>query len=245
MTAAFANKHVVITGGTRGIGRATVLGLAREVARVSTCFANPGDASDRLGKDLADLGAAHFLAQADVRDEAAVDEFIGNAHRHGGPIDVLVNNAGVVSHRVLADLDAAEWHRVLDTNLTGMYLVIRAASPLLADNASIVNVTSAVANRGMAARIHYTAAKSGVLGLTRSLCKELSPRGIRVNSVAPGLVDTDQMTGVPAEAVARYTKMIPLGRFAAAEEIADVILFLGSNAARYVNGATINVDGGI
>jgi 3-oxoacyl-[acyl-carrier protein] reductase len=238
-------RHAVVTGGTRGIGRAVVLALARQGVRLSACFAHDGEHVRTLEKELADLGVEHLVARADVSDEAEVRGFIGRAHALHGPVDVLVNNAGVVSHRLLRDLEAAEWHHVLDTNLTGMYLVTRAAVPVLAERASIINVTSAVAMRGMAARAHYTAAKSGVIGLTRSLCKELGPQGLRVNAVAPGLVDTDQMAGVPEAARGRYTGMIALGRFAAAEEVADVVLFLASDAARYVTGATVHVDGGI
>ena len=238
-------RHIVVTGGTRGIGRATVHAFARQDMSVSTCYAHPGEASELLEKELAQLGAAYFVSQTDVSDETQVKQFIVDAHARFGPIDALVNNAGVVSHRTLPDLEPAEWHRVLDINLTSMYLVSQAALPLLAPNASIINVTSAVAMRGMAARVHYTAAKSGVLGLTRSLCKELGPLGIRVNAVAPGLVDTDQMSGVPAEAAQRYTKMIALGRFAQPDEVADVIAFLAGDQARYVTGATIHVDGGI
>jgi 3-oxoacyl-[acyl-carrier protein] reductase len=245
MDLGLAGRHAVVTGGTRGIGRAVVLALARQGVRVSVCSAHDGEHVRTLEKELAELGVEHLVARADVSDVAEVSGFIGGAHATNGAVDVLVNNAGVVSHRLLRDLEPAEWHHVLDTNLTGMYLVTRAAVPLLAAGASIVNVTSAVAMRGMAARVHYTAAKSGVIGLTRSLCKELGPQGLRVNAVAPGLVDTDQMAGVPQQARERYRGMIALGRFATAEEVADVVVFLASDAARYVTGATVNVDGGI
>lgn len=245
MSSGTHQAHVVVTGGTRGIGRATVHAFARQGAAVSTCYAHPGDASDLLEKELAEIGADYLIRRADVSDEDQVKQFIANAQERFGPIDAVINNAGVVSHRTLADLETAEWHRVLDINLTSMYLVSQAALPFLAAGASIVNVTSAVAMRGMAARVHYTAAKSGVLGLTRSMCKELGPLGIRVNAVAPGLVDTDQMSGLPAEAAQRYTKMIALGRFAQPDEIADVITFLAGDQARYMTGATVHVDGGI
>jgi 3-oxoacyl-[acyl-carrier protein] reductase len=241
-----SGRHILVTGGSRGIGRALVLALARQGARVTACHANPGEAVTSLRKELAAAGAPpHLLVPADVSRADRVAALIEEAHGRFGPIDGIVNNAGVVSHRPIADLEAEEWHRVLDVNLTGMYLVLQAALDRLAAGASVVNVTSAVAFRGMAGRAHYTAAKAGVVGLTRALCKELGPRGIRVNAVAPGLVDTDQLAGVPQAARDRYTGMIALGRFADPEEVAGPVLFLLSDAARYVTGATLHVDGGI
>jgi 3-oxoacyl-[acyl-carrier protein] reductase len=238
-------RHAVVTGGSRGIGRAIVLGLARHGASVTACYTTPSEAVESLTAELGSLGADAELIRADVSDEAQAQRFVERAGERRGPIDVLVNNAGVVSHRTLDELDLAEWRRVLDVNLTSMYLITRAALPRLAGSASVVNISSAVAMRGMAARTHYTAAKAGVVGLTRSLAKELGPRGIRVNAIAPGLVDTDQMAPVPQQVRAKYTQMIALGRFGRPEEVADAVLLLASDAARYISGATLNVDGGI
>jgi 3-oxoacyl-[acyl-carrier protein] reductase len=238
-------RHAVVTGGSRGIGRAIVLGLARHGASVTACYTTPSEAVESLTAELGSLGADAELIRADVSDEAQAQRFVERAGERRGPIDVLVNNAGVVSHRTLDELDLAEWRRVLDVNLTSMYLITRAALPRLAGSASVINISSAVAMRGMAARTHYTAAKAGVVGLTRSLAKELGPRGIRVNAIAPGLVDTDQMAPVPQQVRAKYTQMIALGRFGRPEEVADAVLLLASDAARYISGATLNVDGGI
>ncbi|WP_433336574.1 SDR family NAD(P)-dependent oxidoreductase [Spirillospora sp. CA-294931] len=238
-------RHVLVTGGSRGIGRAIVLALAHAGAKVTACHANPSTAVDELAKELADLGAEHLLVQTDVAVPAQVDALVQRAVDRFGPLHGIVNNAGVVSHRTIEDLEPDEWNRVLNVNLTGMYLTIRAALDSLVPGASIVNVGSAVASRGMPGRVHYTAAKSGVTGLTRSLCKELGPRGIRVNAVAPGLVETDQMSGVPQAARDRYTGMIGLARIADPGELAGPVMFLLSEAAGYVNGATLNVDGGI
>jgi 3-oxoacyl-[acyl-carrier protein] reductase len=240
-----AGRHVLVTGGSRGIGRAITIALAGHGARVTACYARPGPAVDSLAADLAGAGAEHLVAKADVTSAAELDALVAQATDRFGEIHGIVNNAGVVSHRLLEDLDDAEWQRVLDTNLGGMYRTVRAALPHLADGASIVNVTSAVAFRGMAARAHYTAAKAGVTGLTRSLAKELGPRGVRVNSVAPGLVETDQMAGVPEAARTRYTGMIALGRIADPAELAGPVAFLLSDMAGYVTGATLHVDGGI
>ncbi len=238
-------KHVLVTGGSRGIGRAVVQALAAQRAAVTACYHRESDAVTTLAKELSDAGAEHHLVRADVTDPGDVAVLVQEAVDRFGALDGVVNNAGVVSHAPIEELALAEWHRVLDTNLTGMFLTVQSALAHLAPDASIVNITSAVAFRGMAARTHYTAAKSGVLGLTRSLCKELGPRGIRVNAVAPGLVETDQMVGVPDAARAKYTGMIPLGRVADPHELAGPVLFLLSDAARYVTGATLHADGGI
>jgi 3-oxoacyl-[acyl-carrier protein] reductase len=240
-----AGRHVLVTGGSRGIGRAVVRSLAAQGARITVGHARDSADATTLSKELAELGVEHHLHRADVADPPAVADLVSQARQRFGPLDGIVNNAGVVSHRTIEDLDPDEWRRVLDVNLTGMYLVVRAALDALAPTASIVNVTSAVAFRGMAARTHYTAAKSGVVGLTRSLCKELGPRGIRVNAVAPGLVETDQMAGVPAAARQKYQAMIGLGRIGDPDDLSGPVLFLLSDAARYVTGATLHADGGI
>jgi 3-oxoacyl-[acyl-carrier protein] reductase len=232
--------HALVTGGSRGIGRAIVLALAEQGATVTACYANPGPAVDSLAAAVD--GAGVRLVRADVRNPEDVTRL---AEECGGPLHVVVNNAAVVSHHPVAELDEDEWHRVLDTNLTGMYRVVRAVLPYLADPASIVNVSSAVAARGESTLTHYTAAKSGVLGLTRSLAKELGHRGVRVNAIAPGLVDTDQMAGMSAESKQRFEARIPLGRVARPDEMTGAVLFLASDASSYVTGATLHVDGGI
>ncbi|MEU5264152.1 SDR family NAD(P)-dependent oxidoreductase [Amycolatopsis sp. NPDC021455] len=234
-------KTALVTGGTRGIGRATALALARHGATVTAVGARPSAAAETLAAELKELSAEHSVAFADVSDPDEVAALAGQA----GELDIVVNNAGVVSSASVLDLELDEWHRVVDTNLTGMFLVVRAVLPRLRDNASIVNVTSAVAWVGMPDRAHYTAAKAGVHGLTRSLCKELGPRGIRVNSVAPGIVETDQVAGLMPEQRGRYANLAALGRLGRPDDIADAVLFLAGDFARFVNGALLYVDGGI
>jgi 3-oxoacyl-[acyl-carrier protein] reductase len=238
-------RHAIVTGGSRGIGRATVLALARQGVRVSTCYVRDSDDVGSLAEELEQLGADKLITRCDVTDPGQVDRLIEQAHRSFGPVDLLVNNAGVISHLPLDRLGAEEWRRVLDTNLTGMYHTIRAALSVFAPTASVVNITSAVARAGMPAASHYVASKAGVMGLTRALCKELGPRGVRVNAIASGLVDTDQMDAVSAEGRARYNQMISIGRIGRPEEIAQAVLFLASAAASYITGATLDVDGGI
>lgn len=240
-----AGKHAVVTGGTRGIGRATVLGLARRRASVTVVYRTEGEAVESLRSELARIDATCRFVKADVADEREVGA-LGSALRlAASKVDVLVNNAGVVSHRTLEEMELAEWQRVVHTNLTGMFLVTKEIVATMSAGAAIVNVTSAVAMRGMVARSHYTASKAGIIGFTRSLAKELGPRQIRANAIAPGIVATDQAAGLSEERLARYRAMPALGRVACAEEIADVVLFLASPLSRFVTGQTLVVDGGI
>jgi 3-oxoacyl-[acyl-carrier protein] reductase len=177
-----------------------------------------------------------------VADPADVDRLIEECQVRLGGLDVVVNNAGVISHVPFARLDAAEFARVLNTNLTAAFLVTQKALPLFGDSASVVNIGSRVATVGIPLRAHYTAAKAGLAGLTRSLCKELGPR-VRVNVVAPGVIATE--AELPPEVLAKYESMTALRRLGRTEEIAGAVLFLASDLSSYITGETINVDGGI
>lgn len=238
-------KRALVTGGTRGIGRAIALALADQGASVAVCHAREGSAAEELRTLLAGHGNGSYAMCADVSDDESVADLMRGVRDRLGGLDVVVNNAGVVSHRPLADLDRAEWQRVLDTNLTGTYLVTRAALPLLEPGASIVNIASAVALVGMPARTHYTASKAGILGLTRSLCKELGERQIRVNAICPGIIETDQVAGLTPEQRTRYASLAALNRLGQPSDVSDAVLFFASDLSRFVSGVTINVDGGI
>ncbi len=238
-------KRALVTGGSRGIGRAIVLGLARSGATVAACYNRESDDVKRLRGELEQIDGQSYLTQADVSDVASVQKFVQEAGDKLGGLDIVINNAGVVSHAMLEQLELDEWHRVLDVNLTAVYLVTKAALPYLSEGGSIVNITSAVAMRGMPARAHYISSKSGVIGLTRALCKELGRGGIRVNALAPGIIETDQTAGLDEAGRTRYAGLAALNRLGAPEEIADVALFLASDRASFVSGVTLNVDGGI
>jgi 3-oxoacyl-[acyl-carrier protein] reductase len=238
-------KAAVVTGGSRGIGRAVAQSFARNGASVVACYLNETEAVQELGEVLAGLEPSSYVGQADVSDEASVNALVAEAAARFGKLDVLVNNAGAVSNKPLEDLDYDEWRRVLDTNLTSMYLMARAVVPHMPAGGSIVNVGSGVGMAGMANRAHYGSSKAGVSGFTRALCKELGPRGIRVNTVNPGIIETDQTKGLTPEQRERYERLAALGRLGESEDIANVIVFLASDAAGYVSGATIAVDGGI
>jgi NAD(P)-dependent dehydrogenase (short-subunit alcohol dehydrogenase family) len=245
MDLGLGGKKVLVTGGSRGIGRSIVLGLAEAGAMVAACYNRESDDVARLRRELAAVGPESYLTQADVSDPASVQRFVAGAADRFSGLDVVINNAGVVSHAMIDQLELDEWHRVLDTNLTAVYLVSKAALPHMSDQGSIVNITSAVAMRGMPARVHYISSKAGLIGMTRALCKEVGRRGIRVNALAPGIIETDQTSDLDEAGRARYGGLAALGRLGRPEEIANVALFLASDQASFVSGVTLNVDGGI
>ena len=236
-------KKVLVTGGSRGIGREIALSFARAGADVVTCYRTEGEAVDSLIGELKETAGNHQVIRADVTLAEDVDTLVDECRLRFGHLDAVVNSAGVISHIPFSELPLDEWRRVVDSNLTAPANVIQAALPLLGAGASIVNVGSRVATVGIPLRSHYTAAKSGLIGLTRSLAKELGPRGIRVNIVAPGPIQTEAET--PPAVLERYRTMIPLGRLGRTAEVAAVVQFLASDAASFINGETINVDGGI
>jgi 3-oxoacyl-[acyl-carrier protein] reductase len=239
------DRRALVTGGSRGMGRAIVLALARAGATVAAAYRQPSEAVDSLAAELKELGDEHLLVQGDLAEPAEARKVVDTVGQRLGGLEMLVNNAGAISHVPYADLPAAEWDRVLATNLTAVHLVIQRALPLLASGGSVVNIGSAVATVGMATGAHYTASKAALIGLGRSLAKELGPRGIRVNTIAPGLIETDQAAAMPPERRRHYESILPLGRLGRPEEVAEVALFLAGDRGSYVNGATITVDGGI
>ncbi|MDM4718198.1 SDR family NAD(P)-dependent oxidoreductase [Micromonospora sp. WMMA1363] len=238
-----AGKKVLVTGGSRGIGRAIVLSFARAGADVVTCYRTESEVVGSLVEELKATPGTHQVVRADITNAADVAALVEEARLRFGRLDAVVNNAGVISHVPFAELPPDEWRSVIDNNLTAAARVTQAALPLLGAGSSVVNVGSRVATVGIPLRAHYTAAKFGLIGLTRSLAKELGPQGIRVNVVAPGPVQTE--TDTPPAVLERYKNLIPLGRLGEADEIAAVVRFLASDSASFVSGETINVDGGI
>ncbi len=244
-----SGKTALVTGGTRGIGRGIVLALARAGANVVTCGRSGGANADELARELKETGGDHSVLQADVADPAAVERLVGECRDRYGHLDVVVSNAGVITHVPFAQLTLAQWHEVIDSNLTGTFLLTQTALPLLRPGSSVIFIGSRAAQAGIPLRSHYTAAKSGLIGLSRSLARELGGQGIRVNVIAPGVIDTDVEQKLPpqvrAEMGKRYGALTSLGRVGEIDEIAGAVLFLASSASSYVTGETINVDGGI
>jgi 3-oxoacyl-[acyl-carrier protein] reductase len=238
-------KRVLVTGGTQGIGRAVTLALAEAGASVVAAYRENAEAAARLEKELQRIGGDHRTVRADVSTQEGAGKLAQACEQTLGGLDGLVNNAGVLAQHDLETLPVTEWHRVLDTNLTSMFLVSQAVLPLLADRASVVNIGAAAALRGRAGLSHYTASKAAVTGFGRSLCKEFGPeRAIRVNTVAPGIV-RDPAEELPPQLKQQVRGMIALGRLGAPEEVAGAALYLLSDLSTYVTGTTINVDGGM
>ncbi|CUU53563.1 short-chain dehydrogenase [Frankia sp. CcI49] len=240
-----AGKRALVTGGTRGIGRSVVLGLAQAGATVVVGHQRETEEAESLRRELKATGNEHLLVQADVADPAQITELIAATGAHLGGLDIVVNSVGTISHVPYAQLPLEAWTQVLSTNLTATHLVTQGALELLGDSGTVINIGSGAGVVGVPLRAHYTAAKTGLIGLTRSLSKELGSKGIRVNLVSPGVIETDQAAGMPEAARTAYTNRIPLGRLGEAHEVAAVVLFLASDVSSYVNGATFTVDGGI
>jgi 3-oxoacyl-[acyl-carrier protein] reductase len=239
-------KNVVVTGGTSGIGRGIVLALMDQGASVTTCYTRENEAAQSLAAEVASRQAQVRLVRADIRHLDQVEHLMAEAVSSFGPLHALVNNAGVISHAPLEQMDPQEWDRIIDTNVSGMYRTVHAAIPRFAPPASIVNISSGVGMAGMPNAAHYVTSKAAILGFTRAMCKELGPRGIRVNAIASGIVDgTGQRPPAGEAAMAMYVGMTSLRRLGEPSDIADVVMFLVSDAARYVTGAIVAADGGI
>ena len=240
-------KTALVTGASRGIGKAIALRLAKEGANIAINFAGNVAAAEEVKAAIEADGGKAILVQADVSDSAAVDAMVKTVVDTFGGIDILVNNAGITRDGLLMRMKDEDWDAVLNTNLKSIFLCTKAVSKLMMKKRSgrIVNMSSVVGVNGNAGQANYSAAKAGAIGFTKSMAKELAGRGITVNAIAPGFIQTD-MTAVLPEAVKEsMAKSIPLGRLGAPEDIAGTVLFLVSDCASYITGQVINVDGGM
>lgn len=244
----FGGKAALVTGGSRGIGRAVAIALARGKARVAINYAGNEAAAQEAAALCRQAGAEQVrLMKFDVADAAAcaaaVDEVVGAM----GGLHVLVNNAGIALDQLVMRLKDEEWDRQLDVNLGGAFRLIRAAArPMMKQRGgAIVNLTSVVGEMGNAGQAAYSATKAGLIGLTKSIARELASRNIRVNAVSPGFIDTDMTSGLPEAARTRMLEAIPLARLGRAEEVANVVAFLASDQASYVTGEVVRVNGGM
>lgn len=240
-------RVALVTGGSRGIGRAVAVALGRDGHRVAFCYSSDESGAKETVQAVEDTGAAALSIRADVADAASVDALFGTIEREWDPVTVLVNNAGIARDGLVARMSDEQWDAVLQTNLTGAFHAIRRASrPMMrARFGRIVNVSSASGQMGAPGQANYAAAKAGLVGLTRSIARELAPRGITCNVVAPGPIVTAMTDAMPDEWRAWAEGTVPLGRLGTSEECAAVVAFLCSDAAGYVTGALVPVDGGL
>ncbi len=240
-------KVALVTGASRGIGRATAIELAGCGAAVVVNYRSEATAAEAVIGEITAAGGRAVAVQADISDAAAVDRLVkATAEAYGGP-DILVNNAGITRDNLLLRMKDDEWDAVLDTNLRGAYLLTKAAlRPMMrARWGRIITITSVVGLIGNAGQANYAAAKAGLIGFTKSVAREMASRGITANAVAPGFVETDITAGLSDEIRQAALRTIPLERWGQPQEIAQVVAFLASNAAGYLTGQTIAVDGGM
>jgi 3-oxoacyl-[acyl-carrier protein] reductase len=237
-----------VTGASRGIGRAIALALGKDGLFVVVNYtANEAAATETLTQ-LAALGGEGALSRFDVSDAAAVDQAVKQIATERGRLDVLVNNAGIAIDGLLLRTKKEDWQHTLDVNLSGAFHCCKAAARhlLKSESGRIINISSVVGENGNPGQVSYAAAKAGLIGLTRSLARELASRAVTVNCVAPGFIETDMTVAhVQGEARDALLKNIPLGRIGRPEEVADAVRFLASESASYITGQVIRVNGGL
>ena len=242
----FTGKVVIITGSSRGIGKEMALNFARNGASVVISGRNMETLKTVLG-EIESIGAKSLAVAADVSKTDDALNLIKQTIETFGKIDVLVNNAGITRDNLLLRLSEEDWDIVLDTNLKGTFNCIKACiKPMLKQRAGvIINITSVVGVMGNAGQANYAASKAGIIGLTKSAAKELASRNIRVNAIAPGFIETDMTDNLAEKAKEELINSIPLSKLGSVQDVADLVLFLSSQKAKYITGQTINVDGGL
>ena len=242
-----AEKVALVTGASRGIGRGIALELASKGYAVAINYSGNEEKANEVAEAVRELGQKALVVKADVSVESDVKEMVKSVINEFGSLDVLVNNAGITRDNLLMRMKEAEFDQVIDTNLKGVFLCMKTVSRQMMKQRSgkIINISSVVGLSGNPGQINYVAAKSGVIGMTKTAAKELASRNISVNAVAPGFIDTEMTNELSDEIKEELFKLIPLQRLGKVDDVAKVVAFLASDDASYMTGQTLQVDGGM
>ncbi|MGK2907551.1 MAG: 3-oxoacyl-[acyl-carrier-protein] reductase [Desulfuromonadales bacterium] len=241
-----SDKVAIITGASRGIGRFIAIALAAQGTKIVASARN-AEALETLTAEIQALGGDALAVVADVSVEADANNLIDRAVATYGKLDILINNAGITRDGLLLRMKSDDWDAVLDTNLKGAFLCTRAAAKFMSKQRSgrIINISSVVGEMGNAGQANYCASKAGLLGLTKSVARELARRNVTVNAVTPGFIVTDMTENMTDKAREALTEQIPLGRLGEAEDVANAVLFLASDRSSYITGQVLGVNGGM
>lgn len=244
----FEGKSAIITGATRGIGKAIALELAKRGANVAFNYAKSADEADKLQAELKQSGVKTYAAQCDVANTDASAEFVKKVQAEFGTVDFLINNAGITRDTLILRMKEDDWDAVIDTNLKGAWNFSKAVlRPMMKNEAggTILNMSSISGVVGMLGQTNYSASKAGMIGLTKALAKEVASRKITVNALALGLIETEMASEMNQEFREKILSQIPLGRLGNVQEVAELACFMVSGAARYITGQVIQADGGL
>ena len=244
----FEGKVAIITGATRGIGKAIATELAKRGANVAFNYSKSADEAERLKAELESTGVKTFAAQCNVADTTAAADFVSQVKEAFGTVDYLINNAGITRDQLILRMKEEDWDAVIDTNLKGAWNFSKhALRPMMRneDGGSILNISSISGVVGMLGQSNYSASKAGMIGLTKSLAKEVATKKITVNALALGLIETDMAAEMNADYREKFLSMVPLGRLGNVQEVADIACFILSPSAAYITGQVIQADGGL
>lgn len=241
------NKISLVTGGTRGIGREVALALAKEGSDVAISYTSNEELALNIVEEIKNLGVNSIAVEANVANNDDVVNMIKTVEEKLGTIDILVNNAGITKDNILIKMSEEDWDSVLDVNLKGVFLCSKAVARAMMKKryGKIINISSVVGINGNPGQSNYSASKAGVIGFTKSIAKELASRGIRINAIAPGFIETDMTNALKDEIKNEMMKNIPLNSFGQPRDIAHLVLFLASEKSDYITGEVIKVDGGM
>lgn len=240
-------KTAIVTGASRGIGRAIALQLASEGANVVVNFSGSEQKASEVVEEIQNLGSQAIAVQANISDSDSVQQLMNAAQEQFGSIDILVNNAGITRDNLLMRMKEDEWDDVINTNLKGVFLCTKAVTRQMMKQRAgrIINISSIVGVMGNAGQANYVAAKAGVIGLTKTTARELASRNILVNAIAPGFITTEMTETLPEDVKSSMLTQIPLAKLGKPEDIAKAVVFLASDDASYMTGQTLHIDGGM